>query len=539
MVAFDQNSGEKGDDACELPETLPWDIRPSIYDHLCLHIVSGQPGLVEAGYQLPDEERVNEDLELRWAAGALDGVMTHHTGGSDSEERVEKTIWLLLTCCEEPTAINKYRLYQHIVEEHIVALIDAVITRLLNEPQLKHDRLYELAHSFATETTDRETVKFGIALLGLYQVEENSELFHILGRHDEFTLFCAVALTNVADDSEQALWELAQNVFGWGRIHIVERLAETENEEIRDWLLREGFRNSVLTEYLAYICANTGGLLPALHNSTQDRELLTAAGELIEALINGGPAEDMDDYDDGAAAVELYLQQIEEAPVTLDDFLHIRAIQLYLSNQEADWDVRSERGWSRECRQRLEAACKRILERPEWETRVRQGLKSEDEYEFFQANQAARVLKLPTWDYHWDRLQEQPDDAGRWFHLLLVCEEPQLTQVLDFAEQQLDLDRIASGPGDAPGVGDEFKQHGCLDYILQELRRFPGQGKTLIEAGLKSPVIRNRKMAVAALATWGDTSQRCALLKQAVEIEPDGHLQLQMQKLIDGQPLEE
>ncbi|MEQ9070324.1 MAG: hypothetical protein RLO18_26560, partial [Gimesia chilikensis] len=166
MVAVDQNSGEKDDDARELPETLPWDVRPSIYDHLCLHIVSGQPGLVEAGYQLPDEERVNEDLELRWAAGALDGVMTHHTGGSDSEERVEKTIWLLLTCCEEPTAINKYRLYQHIVEEHIVALIDAVITRLLNEPQLKHDRLYELAHSFATETTDRETVKFGIALLG-------------------------------------------------------------------------------------------------------------------------------------------------------------------------------------------------------------------------------------------------------------------------------------------------------------------------------------------------------------------------------------
>lgn len=31
---------------------------------------------------------------------------------------------------------------------------------------------------------------------------------------------------------------------GWGRIHVVERLAQTENAEIKHWLLREGYRNS-------------------------------------------------------------------------------------------------------------------------------------------------------------------------------------------------------------------------------------------------------------------------------------------------------
>ncbi|QDV19677.1 hypothetical protein Pan153_43430 [Gimesia panareensis] len=539
MGFFDQFSGERDDQSRELPDTMPWDIRPSIYDHLCLHIVSEQPGLVEAGYELPDEERVNEDLELRWAAGALDGVMTHHSGGSNEEERVEKTVSLLLTCCDEPTAFNKYRLYQHIVEEHIVALIDAVIARLLNEPQLKHERLYELAYSFATESPDRETVKFGIAILGLYQVEENTELFLILGRHDEFTLFCAVALSNVADDGEQALWELAQHVFGWGRIHTVERLANTENGEIKDWLLREGFRNAVLDEYLAYVCATTGGLLEALRDPLVDRDLLTAAGELIEALINGGPAEDMDDYEEGATVVELYLQQLAESAESLADFLHTRAIQLYLSNQDVDWDSRVERGWTSECRQELQAVCHRILEQPEWPERVRQGLESADESLFFQANQAARVLKIPTWDHHWKRLQQSPHDASRWFHLLLVCEEPQLPQVLEFAEQQLDLAQIASGPGDALGVGKEYQQHGCLDYILQELRRFPGQGAALIEAGLRSPVVRNRNMAVAALATWGEAARHFEPLKQAVGLEPNESLQQNMEKLLDGQQLEE
>lgn len=539
MGFFDQFSDENDDHARELPETMPWDIRPSIYDHLCLHIVSEQPGLVEAGYLLPDEDRVNEDLELRWAAGALDGVMTHHSGGSDSEERVQKTVALLLACCDEPTTANKYDLYQHIVQEHIVALIDAVIAQLLDESQLKHERLYELAYSFATESPDRETVKFGIAILGLYQVEENAELFLTLGRHDEFTLFSAVALTNVAEDSEQALWELAQNVFGWGRIHVVERLANTDQQQIQDWLLREGFRNSVLTEYLAYTCATTGGLLQALVDIPVDRELLTAAGELIEALINGGPAEDMDDYEDGAAVVELYLQQLEESAETLADFLHTRAIQLYLSNADADWDSRVERDWTSERRQKLLSVCNRILEQPAWQTRVQQGLESQDEHLFFQANQAARVLKIPTWDHHWERLQQEPHVAGRWFHLLLVCEEPHLPQVLDFAEQQLDLAQIASGAGDALGIGDDFKQHGCLDYILQELRRFPGQGAKLIEAGLQSPVVRNRNMAVAALATWGTAAQIFEPLKRAAEVEPHESLRRNMQKLLDGQQLEE
>lgn len=539
MGFFDQFSGEDDDHARELPETMPWDIRPSIYDHLCLHIVSEQPGLVEAGYLLPDEDRVNEDLELRWAAGALDGVMTHHSGGSDSEERVQKTVTLLLACCDEPTSINKYKLYQHIVQEHIVALIDAVIAQLLEETELKHERLYELAYSFATESPDRETVKFGIALLGLYQVEENTELFLILGRHDEFTLFSAVALANVAEDSEQALWELAKHVFGWGRIHVVERLAGTEQTEIQDWLLREGFRNSVLAEYLAFTCATNGGLLQAIDGTPVDRELLTAAGELIEALINGGPAEDMDDYDDGAAVVELYLQQLSETAETLADFLHTRAIQLYLSNADADWDSRVKRGWTSERRQKLLSVCNQILEQTEWRMRVQQGLESQDELLFFQANQAARVLMLPTWDHHWKRLQQAPHDASRWFHLLLVTEKPQLPQVLDFAEQQLDLAHIASGAGDALGVGDEYQQHGCLDYLLQELRRFPGEGATLIEAGLQSPVIRNRNMAVAALATWGTAAQAFEPLKRAAEVEPSEGLRHNMQKLLNGQQLEE
>ena len=106
-----------------------------------------------------------------------------------------------------------------------------------------------------------------------------------------------------SDEPDVVLWELAKTVDGWGRIHIVERLAETERPEIKDWLLREGYRNSIMYEYLAYTCATAGNLLTALSGEHVDRDLLTSAGDIIQALISGGPAEDMDGYEEGATAV--------------------------------------------------------------------------------------------------------------------------------------------------------------------------------------------------------------------------------------------
>ena len=94
-----------------------------------------------------------------------------------------------------------------------------------------------------------------------------------------------------------------------------------------------------------------------------DRELLTSAGELLAALINGGPAQDINDYDDGALATELFLGHLESAAETLDDFIHAHAIKGYLSNEEADWEERSQRGWTTERRTELLAACDRILYR--------------------------------------------------------------------------------------------------------------------------------------------------------------------------------
>lgn len=124
---------------------------------------------------------------------------------------------------------------------------------------------------------------------------------------------------------------------------------------------------------------------------------------------------------------------------------------------------------------------------------------------------------------------------------MALCNEDRIGEVIDFAETKLDLGKIATGAADEMGLGRGFEQHSCLDYILQELRRFPGRGERLIGAGLKSPVVRNRNMAIAALAAlpqqkWSSTLEQA--LRSAIEVEPDENVRTRMQKVLRGEPLD-
>lgn len=542
--------GEQSPDPEDLPMTEP-DYppgdeppspgrHPSILEFVLAHTPAEGPGMTDGGYTLPDEEAATRGSGLRWAAGAWDGVTTHHMGAGDNAEAVRRTVELVLAFSEQPTAENQAAVHRHVIAEHIVSIIDQVIQALLTETAIDHGRLYTLTRSLVTESSDREPVKFGIAVLGLFRQPEDRELFLALGRHDEFTLFCAVALANSSDDRDLALWTLARTVTGWGRIQTVERLAHTENPEIKNWLLREGYRNSVMYEYLAAICARAGGLPTALAVARPDRELLTAAGEILQALIAGGPAEGIDDYEDARPAIESYLGHMASCAERVDDFLHVNAIRGYLAGDDG-WARRYEVGWTAATRDSLRSACDAILGRPEWLPQVRAGLGSADQLTFAHADQAARALGIDTWDTHWKRLQEKPTESGRWYHVMALTNEDRIGEVVAFAEQAIDLAAIATGPRDELGLGRGFEQHSCLDYVLQDLRRFPGRGAVLIEAGLRSPVVRNRNMALNALAAWPRTERPREIetaLERAAGCEPREDTRERMHRVLKGEPLD-
>lgn len=521
---------------------LPWQGDPSIYAHIRAHIDAETGRLTAEGLELPDETKRSSTGDLRWVAGGLDGAFGHHTEGGESEEKATEIAELLARISRKGKLEDRIRLYRMLEDDAVIDFIDRTLEKAIDLGIAAEPHLHRFARALATESSDRGPVKFGVSLLGLVRDPANKEAISLLGKHEEFTLYSAVALTNLELDSEAALFELAQCVDGWGRIHTVERLAGTPSPEIKDWLLREGYRNTVMYGYLAYTCAKAGGLLDALEADRIDRQLFDATADILQALIEGGPAESIDDYDDAAEVVSRYLGHCQTFPKDLQHFLTLHQIREYLGLGDWSENERIENGWSAELRAELEAKLETLLSGAEWRALAMEGLSSEDEAEFFQADRAAQILEIDTSAIHWKRLKASPSDPGRWFQVMRKATPANIDQILELADKEIPYERIATGPTKELGLGPEFEWHACLDFILQDLHRFPGKGQDVVLAGLGSPSLRNRNMALNALDSWKEEDRAVgevqSALARALKREPDDGVRKRIQMVMDGKVLE-
>lgn len=518
----------------------PWGERPSIYEHVLRHVPDVGVGLRAGGDKLPDEAIVRGEHQISWVAGALDGVMGRHAGGGDEAEHealVRDVFEALERALRAPTQGNIDKLYKQVGESGVLGVIDPLVERIANA-SLPEDRLEELARWLATKAADREPVKFGVAMLGLFPGARHHQVFHTLGRHEEFTLFAGVAFSNSDPDNAERHWfELVRHVDGWGRIQIVERFADTNDEAIERWMLRDGYRNSVMYEYLAYICATAGGLRDALTANEIDDELLHGAGDLISALITGnrGPAQGIDDYLDAASVVQRYLDHLEPRIATLDELIVVGTLHRFVSDESDGWDKRSANGWSANVRTSVQTRTAAILAQPRWRTLVEAGFDAHEQ-EFWKVAEAARALGMDIWDVHYRRTRQRKD---HWFQLMETSDETRVAKVVALGEERLPLDAIASGPGTDLGLGPEFEHHGHLDAIVQSLGKHPGLGWSLIRAALRSPVVRNRNMAINALRGWGRNawpSDTPKALDQAIRDEPDERVKRRIEALVANAP---
>ena len=511
----------------------PWGDRPSIYQHILANIRPGEPGLGEQGDLLPDDEIIRGAKEIRWAPGAFDGVLGHHIGSSEAAQVANKILESFRALTNKATYERATALYSLLREQSALAYVDHLLETVIADDHLDVERTHTIANWLATNAADREPIKCAIALLGVCPGDDR-DLLLTLGRHEEFTLFASVALRNNDPEPDLSLWALACLVTGWGRIHIIERLAETKDEQIKAWMLREGYRNDIMHEYTALICARTGELLSALRRPEPDERLLKGAGSILTALIvgSGGPSDGIEAYPEGAEAAELYLTHLQSHDIDLQDFLDVSTIEQFLREESAEAKDPAL-GWLGR-RATLLSLASAILSSPGWESKVRDGLNSADHEIVWRATAAARMLGVDAWEVYFDRLKRGED---QWYFAMQTDDHDRVDRVIEFAQETLPLEEIASGPAEVMGLGPEFQHHSALDFVLQELRRFPGKGWTLIRAGLQSPTVRNRNMAAQALAAWDRTAWPAAaepLLRRAIELEPKNETKAIMVKTLAG-----
>jgi hypothetical protein len=182
-----------------------------------------------------------------------------------------------------------------------------------------------------------------------------------------------------------------------------------------------------------------------------------------------------------------------------------------------------------------------LLDDREWKAITKTALDSTDNVVFYNANRAAHYLEIDTWKVHWHRVKDNPSDSGRWFHVMRESNQERIDGILSFAESIIPLDSISTGPSNEMGMGPEYNWHSVLDFVLQDLNQYPGKGGKLILTGLQSPVIRNRNMALNALAAWnldvrGDDIN--GALKKAYELEPNENVKERIKAVIEGKGID-
>lgn len=502
------------------------DTLPSAYQQLLPW--RGEPGPLPDNLRTLPDTRPRKENEISWADGALDGVFSHHMAGGE-ETDVQKIRDLLKAAAEKGDKASVTAFLAAVREESPLGYIDPLLQLIVEQQGIDAQKLADFSVWLAQNSPERNVIKLAMALLAFFPGQENTDILFVLAAHDEFTLYAIVALAAMTENPQayEALWwRMAKRVDGWGRVHMIERIPENPGETLCRWLLCEGYSNTVMTEYTAWYCAAQGRLAEALAEQA-DAELLHGATEILQALFNGGPAQDISDYDDRAQCCLRYLNQLTHTEPALEHYSLVWSLNDYLNDNPAQFDNTEI----------LKGLATELLASPRMEQLIREQIRSADEQTRYQAIRAAQLSGTDIWPELFAQ-QQQNAVNDNWLTLMQTDNPERARQVAELAEQQLPLTVIASGPSDAMGLGPGWEPHGKLNSVLQELHRFPDTGWPLIRCGLQSPVVRNRNMALNALYAGARKSwpeDMAALLEKSAQAEPDKQVKARMTALLKGE----
>jgi len=381
--------------------------------------------------------------------------------------------------------------------ERIEAWIDGPPPRLPDGPpdeDVAIDGGVELARRALREARHPEPLRHAITILGRAGDERDVEVLETLARHDAFSLAAGAALATLLDDPITAWWRVGCVTSGWGKVEAVGRLTALRDlpADVRAWLLRHGCDDTVMPEYVAHACATAGRLEDALDGLVDD-ELLDGACVILSALVNGGPAEDIDDYEPGLRVATAVLDLLADRAPTV---VRMRAVADLLT-------------WAESYEQHVAIAerCGRLLGHDEKRRFVASRLERPDEA--LHVWSIASAMGLDAWEAGWRHLQRSPHDPGLYHQLARSRRPERRARLIAFAERELPLEALATGPEQRRFPAADHRDAALtLDSLVQRMR--PGQwSEALVAAALLSPVVSTRNGALAALAAvspedWGE-----------------------------------
>ena len=468
--------------------------------------------------------------KLRFMPGAKDGIGIFHFGLKHPKKVAKKIVKLIKSELKKESRCSQIEISELLNKYSALSVADHVLHFLREDKrELDAKLMVEYSCQMAFQNEDEELVKLGIALLGLTDLSNESEIIEkllVLALYEEFTLYVDVAVSNYQNGND-VLFKIAQKVEGWGKIHTVERL-EPNSDEIRDWILRNGCVNSVMNAYLGLECAYKGNLINVLRQDSLDDELFESVSVIIEALMDEGPANGISAYEDAAEALQRYLIFAADHAFLVKHLWNILNIQSWLEGAEiANRDI-------------LRGMCDKIVMRESWNDSIRNTLNSQDEEQVFYASNAASRLNIDVSDLMLKAIRQDP--VKYCGYLSVVYRNPEYArQLTNLYEEVLPLENMATGMGGFLFPENLAEEHNCLRFLLQELNQYPKMGEKLIQTALQSPVVGERFWACKNLQDWSEQLNQNlytfspylhSLLKDTARIEVDSELKKSMKRLL-------
>ncbi|KRN88824.1 SEL1-like repeat protein [Ligilactobacillus ceti] len=274
-------------------------------------------------YHLPKQMTATDELsELAFADGALDGIRIYHTDQpTDVLNHQElKLLDTLVAAIGENDVDLVSELYRKLMQNHsTLSLIDALEERFDTFTYEKNfNNIYQVGGTLIVTSDYHELVKLGMLLLErLSYPQDAKNVIRVLGLCNEFTLYAIYNMRHW-EDGQQEIFNLAQKVHGWGRIHALNWLKHPTKPAVKDWILYHGLNNTidpVYSSYNVFIKAECGERLAKKNLS--DKEF-AALSKVMTTLISGGPCLGINNiaeaYDVKTVLLD-YLRHLQQHPL--------------------------------------------------------------------------------------------------------------------------------------------------------------------------------------------------------------------------------
>lgn len=460
------------------------------------------------------EEREYEENELRFAPGAMEGILGHHASGKGETNDFLDTLkdYLQLSEVDAMTQFEE-RLTK---DFHVATMRNDLLEKIIEHKEdYNAAKLANLGYHFAKNGTKNETVKLGLSLLALFNFSENEKVCHVLktlGYCEEFTDYVLMNTYDWEEKKRQDFYfELAKELKGWGKINVVEML-EADSEEKKEWLLCYGCRNSVLYSYLGLVCAEKCDLYARLEQGNLTDEELRGAGDIMEGLTDEGPCAGMSALEKPVELTLLYLEELEKhmqagacEGCLQDIVVDIKSVLLlcWIDDYFADSEIENAQAVCVRIQKLLDGMDKHQLIVDNLTENTHACLQLARKYDIDLSQQILELIRM---------------DFGKYYtySYYLLNKNKCVDEFLEICDREIDAERYPQKMADSLGLGNLGEGVLAMDMIVQYLDRYPLKGQKLIVISIQSPFTRWRNMAAKALLGWTE-----ALNKPLSEIDKD------------------